>query len=67
MQPVHAQSAIFHGHVLGQIFCTGPVTLEKNSRFQGLVRTTSLIAKRGSEQSGTVEIIDADTIQSSSH
>ena len=58
MQPVHTQSAEFHGHVLGQIFCTGPVTLEKNSRFQGLVRTTSLIAKRGSEQSGTVEIID---------
>jgi len=59
MQPVHAQSAIIHGHVLGQIFCSGPVTLEKKSRFQGLIRTTSLIAKRGSLQSGTVEIIDS--------
>jgi cytoskeletal protein CcmA (bactofilin family)/predicted RNA-binding Zn-ribbon protein involved in translation (DUF1610 family) len=61
MQPVQTHSATFHGHVLGQIFCTGPVILEKNSRFQGLIRTPSLVAKRGAEQSGTVEIIDEPT------
>lgn len=64
MQPVHTHSAVFHGHVLGQFFCTGPVILEKKSRFQGLIRTTSLVAKRGAEQSGTVEIIDASAIPS---
>lgn len=65
MQPVHTHSADLHGHVLGQIFCTGPVVLEKNSRFQGLIRTPSLVAKRGAEQSGTVEIIDAPDPQPS--
>jgi cytoskeletal protein CcmA (bactofilin family)/DNA-directed RNA polymerase subunit RPC12/RpoP len=65
MQPVHTHSAVFHGQVLGQIFCTGPVVLEKYSRFQGLIRTPSLVAKRGSEQSGTVEIIASPSPQPS--
>jgi cytoskeletal protein CcmA (bactofilin family)/Zn finger protein HypA/HybF involved in hydrogenase expression len=57
LQPIHAHSAYFDGEVRGQIFCTGPVTLEKRARFHGLIRTTELTMRPGAEQSGTVERI----------
>lgn len=48
-------SAALSGDILGQIFCSGPAVLEKRSRFNGLIRTTSLTVRQGAMQNGTVE------------
>lgn len=50
-------SATLDGDIRGQIFCSGPALLEKRSRFQGLIRTTSLTVRPGAMQNGTVEEI----------
>ncbi len=57
LNPVTATSAFIDGHVRGQIFCSGPVTLEKRAHLQGLVRTTSFIVKPGAKHTGTIEMI----------
>lgn len=57
LHPIHAESASLNGDIRGQLFCTGPVTLEKGSRFHGLIRTSGLTVKPGAEQSGTVELV----------
>lgn len=57
--PVNAESASIAGHVRGQIFCSGPITLEKRARLQGLVRTTSLIVRPGAKHTGTIEMVAA--------
>lgn len=55
--PVHAETASIDGHVRGQIFCTGVVTLQKRAHLQGLVRTTSLIVKPGAKHTGNIEMV----------
>jgi cytoskeletal protein CcmA (bactofilin family) len=45
------------GDVLGQIFCTGPVTLEKRALLKGPIRTTSLVLRKGARHEGCVERI----------
>jgi cytoskeletal protein CcmA (bactofilin family) len=57
LNPVTATTATIDGHVRGQISCTGPVTLEKRARLQGLVRASSLIVKPGAKHTGTIEMI----------
>lgn len=59
LNPVTAATAYIDGTVRGQISCTGAVTLEKRSRLQGLVRTTSLVVKPGAKHSGSIEMIPA--------
>jgi cytoskeletal protein CcmA (bactofilin family) len=56
LYPVTATSALIDGHVRGEITCAGPVTLEKRSQLQGLVRTSSLVIKPGAIHTGTVEM-----------
>ncbi len=62
LNPVTATTAYIDGTVRGQISCTGPVTLEKRARLQGLVRTTSLVVKPGAKHSGTIEVISSSKI-----
>ncbi|MBK1881680.1 polymer-forming cytoskeletal protein [Luteolibacter pohnpeiensis] len=57
LNPVSARSAYIDGQVRGQISCSGPVTLEKRARLQGLVRTTSLVVKSGAKHTGTIEMV----------
>jgi len=57
LNAVTAVTAFIDGHVRGQIYCTGPVTLEKRAHLQGLVRTSSLIVKPGAKHSGTIEVV----------
>jgi cytoskeletal protein CcmA (bactofilin family) len=57
LNPVTAATATIGGHVRGQIFCTGVVTLEKRAQLHGLVRTSSLIIKPGAKHTGTIEVI----------
>ncbi|MGA0846431.1 MAG: bactofilin family protein [Luteolibacter sp.] len=57
LHPVTAESAIIHGHVRGQIFCTGSVTLLRKSQLHGLVRAAELITRPGARHTGTLEII----------
>lgn len=59
LSPVTAATAFIDGHVRGQIFCSGAVTLEKRAHLQGLVRTTSLVVKPGAKHSGTIEMVTA--------
>lgn len=56
LQPVTATTATIDGQVRGQIFCSGPVTLEKRAQLHGLVRTSELIVKSGAKHTGTVEM-----------
>ncbi|MGD7654506.1 MAG: polymer-forming cytoskeletal protein [Verrucomicrobiales bacterium] len=58
LHPVNAESASIDGRVRGQLSCSGPVTLHKRSRFQGLIQTSNLIRNPGAEHKGTVEIIN---------
>ncbi len=60
--PVNAVTAHIDGNVRGQIFCTGPITLQKRARLQGLVRTTSLIIKPGAKHTGTIEVVTSSPI-----
>lgn len=57
LNPVTATTATIDGQVRGQISCSGPITLEKRARLQGLVRTTSLVVKSGAKHLGTIEMI----------
>jgi len=57
LNPVTATTATIGGHVRGQIFCSGAVTLEKRAQLHGLVRTSSLIIKPGAKHTGTIEVI----------
>jgi cytoskeletal protein CcmA (bactofilin family) len=57
LNPVNAETASIDGNVRGQIFCSGPITLEKRAHLQGLVRTTSLIVKPGAKHTGTIEMV----------
>jgi cytoskeletal protein CcmA (bactofilin family) len=57
LQPVHAAQVWIEGDVLGQIFCTGPVTLEKRALLKGPIRTTSLVLRKGARHEGCVERI----------
>jgi cytoskeletal protein CcmA (bactofilin family) len=57
LNPVTATSAFIDGNVRGQIFCSGPITLEKRAHLQGLVRTTSLIVRPGAKHTGSIEMI----------
>lgn len=59
LNPVTATTAFIDGQVLGQISCTGAVTLEKRAQLQGLVRTSSLIVKPGAKHTGTIEMVQA--------
>lgn len=61
LHPVHAASVSIDGEVRGQIMCTGPVVLEKRARLNGLVRTSSLVVKKGAVHSGTIEMENKDT------
>lgn len=56
LHPVTAETAVIKGHVRGQIFCSGAVTLEKRAQFHGLVRAAGFTAKSRSKHTGTVEI-----------
>ena len=60
LNPVSAQTTFIDGNVRGQISCSGPITLEKRSHLQGLVRTTALIIRPGGKHTGTIEVIAAD-------
>jgi len=55
LQPVHADHVVIEGDVLGQIFCTGPVVLEKRASLKGPVRATSLVLRKGARHDGCVE------------
>ena len=63
LNPVTATSAFIDGNVRGQIFCSGPITLEKRAHLQGLVRTTSLIVRPGAKHTGSIEMIPAPSPQ----
>ncbi|MEI7912602.1 MAG: polymer-forming cytoskeletal protein [Verrucomicrobiota bacterium] len=54
--PVTATTATIAGHVRGQIFCAGAVTLEKRARLQGFIRAAAIIVKPGAKHTGTLEI-----------
>lgn len=56
LHPVTAHTASIQGHVRGQIFCHGTVTLQKRSRLHGLVRAAALVTKAHSKHTGTLEI-----------
>jgi cytoskeletal protein CcmA (bactofilin family) len=56
LHPVTAVTANIHGHVRGQIFCTGTVTLEKNAQLHGLVRAAELVTKARASHTGTLEV-----------
>lgn len=56
LHPVTAESASIQGHVRGQIFCRGTVTLQKRSRLHGLVRAAQLVTKPRATHTGTLEI-----------
>ncbi len=60
--PVNAETAYIDGNVRGQIYCSGPITLEKRAHLQGLVRTTSLVIKPGAKHTGTIEMITSAPI-----
>ena len=62
LQPVTATTATIDGQVRGQIFCTGPVTLEKRAHLHGLVRTSELIVKSGAKHTGTLEVSQTNPI-----
>ncbi|MEN9974852.1 MAG: hypothetical protein RLZZ282_858 [Verrucomicrobiota bacterium] len=57
LNPVTAAMATIDGHVRGQIFCTGAVTLEKRARLHGLVRASAFVVKPGAKHTGTMEMI----------
>jgi cytoskeletal protein CcmA (bactofilin family)/Zn finger protein HypA/HybF involved in hydrogenase expression len=59
LNPVTAVTAYIDGHVRGQIYCTGSVTLEKRTHLQGLVRTSSLVVKPGAKHTGSIEMVTA--------
>jgi cytoskeletal protein CcmA (bactofilin family)/predicted Zn-ribbon and HTH transcriptional regulator len=59
LNPVTAETAVIDGNVRGQIFCTGPITLEKRAHLQGLVRAASLVVKPGAKHTGTIEMVAA--------
>lgn len=61
LNPVTAETAYIDGNVRGQIFCSGPITLEKRAHLQGLVRTTSLVVKPGAKHTGTIEMITSSS------
>jgi cytoskeletal protein CcmA (bactofilin family)/predicted RNA-binding Zn-ribbon protein involved in translation (DUF1610 family) len=56
LHPVTAVTANIHGHVRGQIFCSGIVTLEKNAQLHGLVRAAELVTKAHASHTGTLEV-----------
>ncbi len=57
LNPVTAANVFIDGQVRGQIYCSGPVVLEKRAQLTGLVRTTSLVIKPGAKHSGSIEMI----------
>ena len=62
LNPVTAVTASIDGHVRGQISCTGAVILEKRAQLHGLVKTSSLIVKRGAKHTGTIEMVTSPQI-----
>jgi cytoskeletal protein CcmA (bactofilin family) len=56
LHPVTADTATIQGHVRGQIFCRGTVTLQKRSQLHGLVRAAELVTKSRARHTGTLEI-----------
>jgi cytoskeletal protein CcmA (bactofilin family)/predicted RNA-binding Zn-ribbon protein involved in translation (DUF1610 family) len=56
---VTSTTASIDGNVRGRLNCSGPVTLEKGARLNGLLRCSELIVKSRAKHTGTLELSDA--------
>jgi len=57
--PVTSASASIAGHVRGQFFCSGTVTLERRTHLHGFIRAAAIVVKSGAKHIGTLEISQA--------
>ncbi|KAB2639439.1 MAG: polymer-forming cytoskeletal protein, partial [Verrucomicrobia bacterium] len=64
--PVTVASASIAGHVRGQFFCAGTLTLERRARLQGFIRAAAISVKPGANHIGTLEISQPDASQQDS-
>ncbi len=59
---VRARDAYIDGDVKVQLTCTGTITLEKKAHLQGLARAGKLVVKSGAKHTGSMDVMNPDTV-----